>query len=55
MTFIIDYTRPDGRTDFKLVRADSIEQAIEIFRTAGTDGWTGYNFRDYTITKVSTR
>ena len=55
MTYIIDYTRPDGRTNFQTVRAESIEQAIEIFRNAGTDGWTGYNYKDYTITKVSTR
>lgn len=55
MTYFIDYIRPDGRTDFKSVRANSIEQAIEIFRNAGTDGWTGYNFKDYKITKVSER
>ena len=54
-TYIIDFTRPDGWNDFQTVRADSIEEAIQIFRNRGTDGWTGYKFKDYRITAVSTR
>lgn len=54
-TYIIDYTRPDGRSNFKTVLAETAEQAVDIFLNAGIDGWSGYNFKDYTITKVSER
>lgn len=54
-TYIIDYTRPDGRADFKVVHADTERQAAEIFHSAGIDGWTGYNFNQYKITKITER
>lgn len=54
-TYIIDYTRPDGRNDFKAVIATSPEAAITAFKEAGTDGWTGYQFSEYTITNVTER
>lgn len=54
-TYIIDYTRPDGRPDFKTVEARSPEHAAEIFYNAGIDGWSGYNFKDYRITNISKR
>ena len=53
--YIIDYTRPDGRKDFKCVEAGSPERAAEIFRNAGIDGWSGYNFKEYQITNISRR
>lgn len=54
-TYIIDYTRPDGRQDFKTVQACSAAVAVEIFQSRGTDGWTGYDFKDYAITGVVKR
>lgn len=54
-TFIIDYTRPDGKKDFKCVEARTEEHAAEIFVNAGIDGWSGYNFKEYQITNISRR
>ena len=54
-TYIIDYTRPDGRKNFSTVRAESEAQAAEIFRNRGIDGWSGYNFREYTIDNIAER
>lgn len=54
-TYIIDYTRPDGRTNFSTVHADSETQAAEIFHGRGIDGWSGYNYNDYTIDKITER
>lgn len=53
--FLIDYQRPDGRRDFKVVEAATADRAVEIFRSAGVDGWTGVLFRDYTILAVMER
>ena len=53
--YIIDYTRPDGRADFKTVTAENERHATEVFSNAGIDGWTGYNFNQYTITKIAER
>lgn len=53
--YIIDYTRPDGRADFKTVEARNEAHAAQIFSTAGIDGWTGHNFKDYKITSISCR
>ena len=53
--YIIDYTRPDGRKDFKTVEARDEVHAVKIFSNAGIDGWTGYNFKEYKITAVSKR
>lgn len=41
-TFLIDYRRPDGREDFKVVEAATAAQAVEIFRAAGCDGWSNF-------------
>jgi hypothetical protein len=54
-TFVIDYQRPDGRKDFKVVRATSADRALEILLAAGIDGWTGFQFREYTILGVTER
>ena len=54
-TYIIDYTRPDGRTNFSTVQANSEAQAAEIFRNRGVDGWTGYNYKEYKIDAITKR
>lgn len=53
--FIIDYIRPDGRTNFSTVLAENEKQAAEIFHSRGIDGWSGYNYNEYTITNISER
>lgn len=53
--YIVDYVRPDGRKDFKCVTASSESKAVEIFKAAGVDGWSGCNFADCTITAVTER
>lgn len=53
-TYIIDY-RVNGREDWKTVRAESIDAALEIFRSAGVDGWTGIDFKDYEVTSIAER
>lgn len=53
--YIIDYIRPDGREDFKTVEARDEAHAARIFSNAGVDGWTGYNFKEYEITRISCR
>lgn len=54
-TYIIDYTRPDGRTNFTTVHCDTKDQAAEIFRNRGIDGWSGYNYNQYTIEAIIER
>lgn len=54
-TFIIDYTRPDGVKNFSCVQADDILEAIQIFRSAGVDGWSGFKYCEYHITGVTER
>lgn len=54
-TFLIDYRRPDGREDFKVVEAATAAQAVEVFRAAGRDGWSGFLFREFDIMAVSER
>lgn len=53
--FIVDYVRPDGRQDFKVVEATSSGRALEILLAAGIDGWTGFRFAEYTILSVTER
>lgn len=53
--YIIDFVNPDGFKNFVTVNAATLEDAIRIFRSAGIDGWTGYNFADYEICSVSER
>ena len=52
--YVIDYTYGD-RKNFIVVEADSPEDAVRIFRSAGIDGWTGVDFADYEIVAVSPR
>lgn len=54
-TFLIDYRRPDGRECFKVVEAATAAQAVEIFRAAGCDGWSGFLFQEFDIIAVSER
>ena len=54
-TFLINYQRPDGRKDFKVVETTTAEKAVEIMQGAGIDGWTGYAFKDYTVLAVTER
>ena len=54
-TFVIDYTRPDGRKDFKVVEAADPKRALAALLAAGIDGWTGYRFSEYIITGISER
>lgn len=54
-TYIIDYTRPDGRTNFSTVHADTESEAVSIFQNRGIDGWSGYNYNEYKITAVTER
>jgi hypothetical protein len=54
-TYIIDYTRPDGRTSWSTVHADTEAQAAEIFHNRGIDGWSGYNYNEYKITAITQR
>lgn len=53
--YIIDYTRPDGRSNFTNVHCDSEEEAIRIFKNRGIDGWSGYNYSEYRIDKITER
>ncbi len=53
--FLIDYQRPDGRRGFKVVEAATADRAVEIFQSAGVDGWTGYLFSSYEILAVTER
>lgn len=53
--YVIDYIRSDGIKNFATVEADGPIEAIEIFRSAGTDGWTGFDYADYEIVAVSPR
>ena len=52
--YVIDYAH-EGRRNFITVEADSPEDAVRIFRSAGIDGWTGIDFADYEIIAVSPR
>ena len=54
-TFLIDYRRPEGREDFKVVEAATAAQAVEIFRAAGCDGWSGFLFQEFDIMADSER
>lgn len=54
-TYIIDYTKPNGRTNFSTVHADSEAQARSIFLSRGIDGWSGYNYNEYTIDAITER
>lgn len=54
-TYIIDYTRPDGRKNFSTVHADTEAQAAEMFSSRGIDGWSGYNYNAYTIDQITER
>ena len=54
-TFIIDYTRPDGRTNFSTIHSDTAAEAVSIFKNRGIDGWSGYNYNEYTIDAVTER
>lgn len=54
-TYIIDYTRPDGRTNFSTVHADTEAEAVSIFKNRGIDGWSGYDYNEYTITQITKR
>lgn len=54
-TYIIDYVRPDGRTNFSTVHADTEAEAVSIFKSRGIDGWSGYTYNEYTITKITKR
>lgn len=54
-TYIIDYTRPDGRRSFSTVHCDSEAEAIRIFQSRGIDGWSGYNYSQYKIDKIAER
>ncbi len=54
-TYLIDYTRPDGRTNFSTVQAETEEQARDIFLSRGIDGWSGYNYNEYKITAITKR
>ena len=53
--YIIDYKRPDGRTNFSTVHADTEAEAVHIFQNRGIDGWSGYNYNEYTITAITKR
>lgn len=53
--FLIDYQRPDGCRDFKVVEAATADRAVEIFQSDGMDGWTGYLFSSYEILAVTER
>ena len=54
-TFLIDYQRPDGRKDFKVVEAATAEKAVKTMLGAGIDGWTGCAFKDCIILAVTER
>lgn len=53
-TYIIDYKTETGRSDFQSVHADTAEQAVNIFRSAGIS-WLGTNFATVEITGVAVR
>ena len=53
-TFIIDY-RCNGRKDWRTIQAESKDEALRIFRSAGVDGWTGVPFDVYEAILVSER
>lgn len=54
-TYIIDYKTPDGFKNFITVDALDRDSAIKLFRKAGRDGWTGYNYSEYQIIDVTER
>lgn len=53
--YIIDYERPDGRTSFSTVHANTETQAAQIFHSRGIDGWSGYDYNDYNIIAITKR
>ena len=53
--WIIDYLTATGREDFKIVEAETLDDALRIFRGAGVDGWTGQNFASSEVTAISER
>lgn len=54
-SYVIDYTRPNGITDFATVHAENEIQAAKIFYSRGVDGWHGYKYSDYRIDSITVR
>lgn len=54
-TYTIDYVQPNGKRNFKTISAKNQWEAVKIFTTAGIDGWTGYDFKEYEIINVEKR
>lgn len=53
--YLVDYTRPDGSTNFIGVDAETEQDAIRIFHNAGIDGWYGWDYAEYTVDAVTFR